>query len=91
MKIRQEDKEKLFKMLDDALLPRIEEVKKHRLLKLGKDIEKRFRWDCFWASKIRIGDGVGIHGDINLYSYMNDEHIDTALKAYIENRPEFNA
>lgn len=89
MKITKEDKEKLFKMMDGALLNKIDEVKKHRALKLGIDIEKRFRWDCFWASKIKIGDGIGIDGDINLYAYMNDDHIDTALKNYIDNRKCF--
>ena len=41
----------------------------------------RFRWDCLYASKIRIGDGVGTDGDILLYAYCDDTHIDTALRA----------
>ena len=45
-----------------------------------KDIDKRFRWDILYATKIKIGDGEGQHGDINLYSYMDDSHIDTALR-----------
>lgn len=44
---------------------------------------KRYRWDCMWRSKIRIGDGVGTQGDLNLYAYMNDDHIDTALRAIV--------
>lgn len=35
---------------------------------------KRFRWDILYAAKLStwISD--------NLYSYLNDDHIDTALK-----------
>ena len=46
--------------------------------------DKRFRWDCLWASKVRIGDGVGIKGDLDLYAYMNDDHIDTALRSIVK-------
>lgn len=39
--------------------------------------DKRVRWDYLWAAKLStwISD--------NLYSYMNDTHIDTALKAIV--------
>lgn len=40
----------------------------------------RFRWDALRASGVKIGDGVGVHGHVNLYAYCNDEHIDTALR-----------
>ena len=90
MKITLEDKTKLFEMLDKALLPKIEIVKEHRAKKLGNDIEKRFRWDLFHAAKITLGDGKGMSGDINLYAYMNDEHIDTVLRLYVKERPQFN-
>jgi hypothetical protein len=40
-----------------------------------KDTEKRLRWDLIYASKLKIGHGLP------LYAYMNDVHIDTALKA----------
>ena len=46
-----------------------------------KDLQKRFCFDLLSLSRIKIGDGVGIHGDIDLYAYMHDEHIYTALKA----------
>lgn len=39
-----------------------------------------FRWDVLWATGLKIGDGVGMPGDLNLYAYANDDHIDTALK-----------
>jgi hypothetical protein len=45
---------------------------------------KRYRWDLLWASKIKVGDGVGTHGDINLYAYLDDTHIDTALRKIVE-------
>lgn len=44
----------------------------------SKDIEKRLRWDCLYAAGLTpfICD--------NLYSYLNDDHIDTALKNIIK-------
>ena len=39
----------------------------------------RFRWDCFHATKIRIGDGIGLTGDITVPD-CHDSHIDTALR-----------
>lgn len=43
-----------------------------------KDIDKRFRWDLSYAAKLApwVCD--------NLYSYMNDDHIDTALKNIVK-------
>lgn len=48
-----------------------------------KDLNKRYRWDLLYSSRISIGDGVGTQGDLNLYAYLNDEHIDSALKSFI--------
>jgi hypothetical protein len=45
-----------------------------------KDINKRFRWDCFHAAKLSI-----FACDV-LYYYLNDTHIDTALKAIVPER-----
>lgn len=50
---------------------------------LVKDLNMRYRWDVLYASQIKIGDGVGIQGDLNLYSYLNDTHIDTALRSIV--------
>ena len=47
------------------------------------DLEKRYRWDLLWASKLTIAGGTTIHGDLNLYAYMDDEHIDTALRKIV--------
>lgn len=44
----------------------------------------RLRWDFLWASKLKIGDGVGAPGDVNIYAYANDDHIDTALRSIVK-------
>ena len=44
-----------------------------------KDLQKRFCFDLFFATGIRIGDGIGIIGDIN--GDYADTHIYTALKS----------
>lgn len=41
---------------------------------------KRYRWDMLEQSQIKIGDGTNIAGDVNIYAYANDNHIDTALR-----------
>ena len=41
---------------------------------------KRYRWDMLEKSQIKIGDGINIDGDVNIYAYANKNHIDTALK-----------
>ena len=45
-----------------------------------KDLDTRIAWDLFHGAKITIGDGIGQHGEINLYAYLDDSHITTALK-----------
>ena len=44
-----------------------------------KDLQKRFCFDLFFATGIRIGDGVGTQGDI--IGNYSDAHIYTALKS----------
>ena len=51
---------------------------------LCKDVDKRYRWDLLYISRIKIGDGVGAQGNVNLYSYMDDSHIDSALRSFIK-------
>lgn len=41
---------------------------------------KRYRWDMLEKSRIKIGDGISIDGDVNIYAYANKNHIDTALR-----------
>ena len=48
-----------------------------------KDLDTRYCFDLLYASRIKIGDGVGISG-LPLYEYMNDSHILTALKAIVK-------
>jgi len=60
----------------------VDTIKKHKNYLLTdkkeqakiKDIDMRLRWDCLWASKIDIGIW---------YDYLNDDHIDTALRYII--------
>ena len=43
---------------------------------LVKDLNKRYRWDLYWAT-------VPSSLVNELYKYVNDEHIDTALRNII--------
>ena len=47
-----------------------------------ENVNLRYRWDLLWESGIKIGDGVGMPG-LPLYKYLNDSHIDSALKTII--------
>lgn len=51
---------------------------------IGKDTETRWRWDLFHASRKFMNDSLlcgGASGtSLVLYDYMNDSHIDTALR-----------
>lgn len=49
-----------------------------------KDKDMRYRWDLLYASQLRIGDGVGMQGDLNLYAYLNSDHIDSALRSFVK-------
>ncbi len=48
-----------------------------------RDVNMRYRWDLVYESGIRFGDGRGMRGDLNLYAYLNDTHIDAALRSFI--------
>lgn len=58
-------------------LPR-DQIATHKALKLGKDIDMRFRWDLFSAAKLHS------FASDKLYQYANDTHIDTALKSIVK-------
>ena len=51
---------------------------------------RRFLMDSFHGGKVKIGDGVGTHGDIIIPNCL-DDYIHTAMgacwKQYIESRP----
>ena len=72
MKIKQEHYVYLYNAIN-ALDK--EKVLAHKALNLGNDKVKRFVWDLLYASKqnIWICD--------NLYTYLNDSHIEKALKS----------
>lgn len=46
------------------------------------DRDMRYRWDLLHVSCVKIGDGVGM-GGLPLYGYLDDEHIDTALRRIV--------
>ena len=50
----------------------------HKSKELGKDKAMRFRWDMFIAAKLSA------FASDELYQYLNDDHIDTALKSVIK-------
>lgn len=43
-----------------------------------RDLNKRYRWDLFW-----LADGKATTVK-EMYVYMNDDHIDTALKSIVK-------
>lgn len=43
----------------------------------AKDIEKRLRWDYLYGAKIYLPENFVVD---TLYKYLNDDHIDSALK-----------
>lgn len=69
MKIKTEDFAVLESKIKDLLSKHPEAAKQYKDKELS---HKRFRWDVFHAI-----------GGNNLYAYMNDEHIDTALRAIL--------
>lgn len=72
-----------YKRLKVALAPI---TSKHDFFDIMQDYKnagktpRGFRWAAFRASGVKLGDGVGMFGDLNLYAYLNDEHIDSALR-----------
>jgi hypothetical protein len=40
-----------------------------------KELNRRFRWDLFWAVRHEF--------DVELWDYLLDEHIDTALRRIV--------
>ena len=81
MKIKQADYDKLKEALDGFIDNNLDKIKAHKALKLGKDIDMRFRWDLL--------NGSGFLNTCRL-DYLNDSHIDTALKHYVDNREDLN-
>lgn len=84
MKIKPEHLQVLSDALDKAREQFPERTLEYYISnKLGKDHAMRWRWDLFhlairFAPESFTRGGVG--GQLILYSYMNDTHIDTALR-----------
>jgi len=78
MKIRPDDYEKLKTAVLGIITQHPDVEARYQAKRYSP---KRLRWDLLYASKIKLGDGVGMHGDVNVYGYANDDHIDTALRA----------
>ena len=51
--------------------------------KIGKDHYKRFRWDCFHATAAHGFKQTAFICN-TLYPYLNDDHIDTALRSILD-------
>lgn len=79
MKIKPEHYTHMRDTIRAAFTP--EQVQAHRdaIISEGKakDVEKRVRWDLSHAAKLTPWVCA------NLYSYMDDSHIDTALRAIV--------
>jgi len=67
----------------------LEKAVRHTMARTGLTLDnytslgltaKRFRWDMLEQTKLKIGDGTNIIGDVNIYAYADDTHIDTALR-----------
>lgn len=72
MKIKPEHYSEIKRKI--AALPQ-DQCRQHKENLRVKDLEKRFRWDCYHAAKCHNSD---------FYTYLNDNHIDTALKQIIK-------
>ena len=46
-----------------------------------KDLNKRFRWDLFYSAIRKCPSSMTTS---SLYTYLNDNHIDTALRSIVE-------
>jgi len=60
--------------------------------KIGKDHKLRWRWDVFWAAQKYLPEGFkrGGRGNCSVLSdYMDNSHIDTALRHIL--RDDLNA
>lgn len=48
-----------------------------------RDVNKRYRWDLLWAAGIRFGAASKSLDMHTLYEYLNDSHIDAALRSLV--------
>ena len=80
MKIKQEHLAEMEREIQVTILqadkPLVDFARAYRDAGLS---DKRFMWDWLWASYIE-GERATTWICDNLYSYLNDDHIDTALR-----------
>ena len=74
MKMTKQHYKILKDKLDTFIEKNLQEVKDHKSLRLGVDVDRRFRYDMFWA--------IQKHSFITEMKEYNDTHINTALKHY---------
>lgn len=71
MKMRDSDFSRLKRLIDGVISanPNM----KREYMELGLT-SKRYRWDLLWLSRFEV---------VELYDYLNDDHIDTALRKIV--------
>ena len=88
MKIKTEDYEKLYKHVKDWVDSMAAQKRSPQVLELAYKSQsftpKRLRWDILNSCGVRI-TSAGTHRDdvekdLQLYDYLDDTHIDTALR-----------
>jgi hypothetical protein len=83
MKMTNDDYLELKDALDKGIEKRgLHKLLAHRARCLGKNPVKRFRWDLFYLVAELPQLTV-----TRFYTYLNDSHIDTALKRYVKEHP----
>ena len=78
MKMHQHHLENLEQALNKLDTPALREAYKAGQFPRAspvKDPDKRYRWDLFYAAALPIQE---------LYAYLNDDHIDTALRKLVK-------
>lgn len=83
LKITPSDLERLREAIQDLDTPQLRQAYlrgEFPRSELCKDVDQRYRWDLLHFSRLKVGDGVGIKGDLDLYAYLDDSHIDSALR-----------
>ncbi len=81
MKIKGSDYQALYNAIK-AVYPKAQT--RDQLLEMRpkiKDIDLAYRFNLFFESGFKVGDGIGIIGDIN--GDFNDENINSALKKIV--------
>lgn len=80
MKIKAEHYATLKSMLSQYSHDNREKVLAYKALKLGKDPERRFRWELFTFARRSGAEKIALE---DIYRYANDTHLDTALKRIV--------